>query len=215
MSYFQAKSDLKFMKEFRQDVLELWQIESTAAKNLTSGYSSKAEFQSKLQVEATKIEGYQAARERVAKKILRAARIGAKSRVPTIFTSYPAPAVGGPVLELNLFSAILKDTSHGGLVDNQTIFDAISETLGECESKVKSEFLKLINPLYWIKEIIELILRIPFMIIEATGFDIGKVEDHLISKLFKFLELLAIGYLLLKLKVSDENLGQIILKLFR
>jgi hypothetical protein len=91
MSYFQARSDLKFMRVFRQDVLDLWQIEITAAKNLTPGYRSKGEFQSELQVEATKIQGYQAVRERVAKKILRAARIGAKLRVPTIFTSYPAP----------------------------------------------------------------------------------------------------------------------------
>lgn len=47
------------------------------------------------------------------------------------------PAVGGPIIRQKVFSAILKDMSHGDQVNNQTIYDAINQTIGECEANVK------------------------------------------------------------------------------
>ena len=193
MSYFQAKSDLKFIRNFHQSLVELWRIETEVAKNINfSTYRSKMDYQSALQAQASKIKGYQEVRTCVAKGVLRAERIGSRFRVPIIFESYPAPAVGGPVIRLKVFSAILKDMSHGGLITKQAIYDALNQTIGECEASVSVEKRRLINPIYWIKELIVAIIRIPFMLIEASGFDVSKVEDHLLGRIFKAFEIVII-----------------------
>lgn len=215
MSYFQATSDLKFIRNFHQSVEELWRIENEVAKNINfSAYRSKMDYQSALQAQASKIRGYQEVRRCVAKGVLRAERIGSRFRVPIIFESYPAPAVGGPVMRLKVFSAILKDMSHGGLITEQAIYDALNQTIGECEASVSIEKRRLINPIYWIKELIVAIIRIPFMLIEASGFDVSKVEDHLLGRIFKAFEIGIILYVLIKLGFEKEAIQQILLKLF-
>jgi len=203
------------MRNFHQSVVELWQFEKEAAKNIDfSGYRSKRDYQTALQAEASKMSGYQEVRRRVAKGVLRAERIASRLGVPIIFTSFPAPAVGGPIIEQKVFSAILKDMSHGGLIDNQSIYDSLNQTIGECEAMVSVEFRRLINPLYWIKELIVAIIRIPFMLIEASGFDVSKVEDHFIGRFFKLLEIGLILYVLLRLGIGKESIQQILIKLF-
>jgi len=141
-------------------------------------------------------------------------RIATRFGIPIIFESYPAPAVGGPVIRQGIFSAILQDMSHGGQVTNQMIFDALNQTIGECKAEVASEFKHLINPLYWIKEIIVMIIRIPFIIVQASGFDVSKVEDHFLAKAFKLLEIIVIIYILVRLGIAKESINEILLKLF-
>jgi len=138
LSYLQAKSDLKFMQNFHQTIVELWRFEKKASENLKySDFRDRREYQIALQAEASKIPQYQEVRRRVAKGIMRADRIARCFGVPNIFESYPAPAVGGPIIRQKVFSAILKDMSHGDQVNNQTIYDAINQTIGECEANVK------------------------------------------------------------------------------
>jgi hypothetical protein len=137
MNYFQARSDLQFILEFRDAVLELWELEEQARERLKdrgiSGYRRGLhidERQRRLQQEATKLEGYQEVRERVARKILRANRISLSLGVPTIITSYPMPALAGsaPVIRLSCYEAIIRDTSYVG-VDRQTIYDILTKPL--------------------------------------------------------------------------------------
>jgi hypothetical protein len=203
------------MREFHQLVVELWRIEQEAAKSIKfSDYSSKRDYQTSLQAEASKISGYQEVRRQVAKGVLRAERIASHFGVPINFISYPAPAVGGPIIEQKVFSAILKDISHGGLLNNQAIYDAINQTIGECEARLSIEKKRLINPFYWIKELIVAIIRIPFMLFEASGFDVSKIEDHFIGRFFKLLEIGIVIYILLRLGIEKESIQQILIKLF-
>jgi hypothetical protein len=44
------------------------------------------------------------------------------------------------------------------------------------------------------------------MIIEATGFDVSKVEDHFLAKLFKLIEVIVIFYVLIRLGAGKETL---------
>lgn len=217
MSYLQARSDLIFMLSFKKAILQLWKIEGEADKafgRTKSFFDTKQERQYAIQVKATEInENYQDIRELVSKGVGRASRIAIKLGVPIIATSYPAPAVGGPVISIGLFYAILKDTSHGG-IDKQQIYDALNQTIGECEARLSIEKRRLINPLYWIKELIVAVIRIPFMLIEASGFDVSKVEDHLFSKIFKILEIVIIVYILFWLGIGKENIQQFMMKLF-
>lgn len=215
MIYFKAKADLKFMQSFRKDVLKLMQIEHRVQRNLDpNDFFDDGEYQAVIQTSASQIEGYQGVRRSVAKGTLRAERIARQFGIPIIFESYPAPAVGGPVIRQGMFSAILQDMSHGGQVTNQMIDDAMNQTIGECEAQVTREFWRLINPIYWIKEIIVLIIRIPFIIVQASGFDVSKIEDHFFAKAFKLFEVIAIIYILIRLGMEKESIKDILLKLF-
>jgi hypothetical protein len=56
-----------------------------------------------LQKHATILFGdYQKMRERLAKGIPRIKRLGQKMGISIVFDSFPMPAVGGPVLKVNL-----------------------------------------------------------------------------------------------------------------
>jgi len=64
------------------------------------------------------------------------------------------------------------------------------------------------------KEILVSIIRIPFILIEASGFDVSKAEDRLIAKTFKLLEIVVIIYILIRLGLTKEQLQQVLMKLF-
>lgn len=216
MGYLQARSDVRVMQGFRNDVIELWKIENRAAKKLSPGdmrHLSPYERQNIIQAKASKIEGYQGLRERVARGVLRANRIARRLDVPIECASFPMPAVGGPVIHLSAFDAIISDNSYDG-VDQQRIIDALNQAVGECEAEVHAEFLHLINPLYWIKAALVFVIRIPFMLIELSGFDVSKVEDHFLARLFKLLEIVGIIVFLLWLGLSIEEIMQAIMTLF-
>lgn len=215
MSYFQARSDLKFIKDFKQDVSELWKIEDQTAKKIRDGdFDSYDEYQTVLQAVSSDVEGYTDVRNGVARGVLRAERIATRLGIPVMCQSYPAPVVGGPVIQQSFFSAILRDMTHGSKIERQMIKDAINQTIGECEARLSIEKRRLVNPLYWIKEIIVAIIRIPFMLIEASGFDVSKVEDHFLGRLFKIFEIGFILYILIKLGFEKESIQQILMKLF-
>ena len=222
MSYFQARSDLNFMLRFQDSVLRFWHFEDQAIEQLKGRGASLSprdlhpdERQKLIQCEASKIEGYQQIREQVAKGLLRANRIASRLQVPIGLQSFPMPALAGraPVIELSCFDALIRDTSYGG-VERQVIYDGLNQTIGECEARVAREFRRLINPLYRVKELLVLIIRIPFLLIEASGFDVSKVEDHFLAKAFKLAEIAFIVYLLIRLGFTKQELRDFLMAIF-
>lgn len=218
MIYFKPKFNLKFMREFKADVRELWKQENTATRNLKK--SGRLDFiymkddrVDAIISEAKRQEGYVELRERVAKNVLRAMSLARSLGVPVDLTSCPAPSIGGYTIPVNIFYAILHDTSHGG-ISGHMIIDAIDQTIGRLEELVKKDLRRLLNPFYWLKELVKLILRIPFLLIKATGFDVSKIEDHLFGKIFKLLELAGLVYLLIRLGLKIEAVQQLVTSLF-
>lgn len=212
MGYLQARSDLHFMREFAAVVLELWEIETKAAERLTDGqrrYTSPRTRKTTIQWQASKIESNVHVRERVVRGALRANRIARRLGVPIEYTSYPGPAAGGPIIELTLFDATFRDTSHDG-VERRFTLDALDQTIGECEANVNAEFWRLINPFCWVKETLILIIRIPFIIIQWSGFDVSKVEDHFLGRVVKLLEIMVLIALLVWVGLTREELRQVV-----
>ncbi|AKU26975.1 hypothetical protein AVP43_02732 [Geobacillus stearothermophilus] len=76
MSFFKAKSDLQFMREFREDVIKLWELEKNAYETIAhhSSFSySPSEFQQLIQQKATEMyPEYQEIRSRIATCFLQA-----------------------------------------------------------------------------------------------------------------------------------------------
>ena len=116
MHYFQVKSDHRFMKVFRDSVAVLWNFEASASNQIdwSTAWMAGSTTQSLLQSAASKLKGYQEQRENVASKIPQAITIADRYDVPIYVQSFPPVAVGGPVISVNLFQAILSDDSWGG-----------------------------------------------------------------------------------------------------
>jgi hypothetical protein len=205
MKWLESRSDLCFMQEFRNKVFRLLEIEGRAATAFEGGfYMLPHERQAHIQTLAYKIAPeYPQVREEVARDVVRAIRIARRYGVPVDGKSAPPPAVGGIVVPVNLFYAVLGDNSYGG-IPGQAVVDTLNQALGVLEERCRREFLRLLNPVNWLWGVLTVVLRIPFKLVEATGFDAGKVEDHLLGKVFKLVELTAILYVVAKLGIGQD-----------
>jgi hypothetical protein len=149
VSYWSAKSDLDFMLRFRADVFELFKHEGKAEQELRQGgaYMSQRELRDAVKSVATKNDpdGYQAVRLRLAVGVSRAVRIGRELGVPADLLTYPPAAIGGPVIDVNIFEATLTDPSWGG-VDRQHTVDTLNRAIGACDERVRVERRRVLNP---------------------------------------------------------------------
>lgn len=202
MLYFTTKVDIAFLKNFKQKVEALWKLEEEIRKSFNpSAFIMGNDYRQMVLDKATSCDEGRKLREELAKDISRAVQIASKNYVVIDFKSVPAPAVGGAILPVNMFYAILQDTSYDG-VDDNWIRDKIDETIGQAERRLKVELFKLFNPLYWLYSLLGFVVRIPFHLISISGFNVSKVEDHFLGKLFKLAEVGVIIYVLVKLGIE-------------
>lgn len=204
MIYFKAKKNIEVVERFRNLVEEFWDI----GANLRQRQRRMSRHEDISDEEIKLLERLDKLREEIAKSTPKLIRLANQNGVQATLKSYPAPMVGGPIITLNVFNAILNDDSHSG-VDHQRIIDTINTLIGQLEERVEREFRKLINPFFWLGLLIEKILRFPFWLLSKTGFDVNKIEDHFWGKFFKVLEVLIILYIAIRLGVSDEIISKI------
>lgn len=215
MLYFTNKNDVFFLKHFKQKVETLWKLEADVRRSFKpSAFLSGNEYREAVLDRATSSDKGKALREELAKDIPRAVDIAYKNRVSINFKSLPAPIVGGAIIPVNLFYAILKDTSYDG-VDQGWIRDKINETIGRAERKLKTEFINLFNPFYWCYSAMVFIIRIPFHLVSISGFNVSKVEDHFLGKLFKLIEIFVIVYVLVKLGIKKIDIVNFITEIIK
>ena len=216
-SYLRAKRDLQLVLSYQKDLNRLWQIEAAAAGRLQDGHGTRwvlpSERQALIQQEASQDPDYQIVRDRVARATNKMLWIARRNGVAVDMKSLPAPAVGGAIIPINVFDAVLRDISHGG-IDQQWIVDAVNQTRGEAVERVQDEFWKLINPFHWLKDLLVAIIRLPFTLIEASGFSVEKVEEHFLGKLFKLAEVALLIYVAVKLGFTKDELKELFEKLF-
>ncbi len=188
MYYFDAKSDLLFMNSFKDE------FDFFCSKN-----------DDRPDVKLKKV------RENIAKKTIKAIKISGKYGVVTDILSYPSPITGGTVFPVNIYRAILNDNSKRAQVTSELIMDNINQTIGQIEFKMRKDLKNISNPFFWIKLLFVRIVRIPFMILNVSGFNIDKIEDHFISKVFKLAEFLLIVWFLCKWGFEASEIKQYII----
>jgi hypothetical protein len=208
--YFGAKKDLKFLKQFTKDAIEMIDIE---AKVQMGNYTmiSPSELREIRRDKAAEKEGYLELRERVAENVIHTIRLAQRMGIPIDLHSYPAPAVGGPVVPINLFQAILNDTSYGG-VEKQYIIDALKQTIGQYDRLVQKQFWQIVNPFFWLKEAILLVVRLPYTILLLSGFDIAKIEQELWAKLLSLAWIVAAISILIRYGFDQQQILSVILE---
>ncbi len=215
MIYFSTKSDLLFLRQFKERVEGLWELEARVRQSLKpSVFLCGSEYHEAVLARATSTERGRALREELAKDISRASDIAHKNGATIDVQSIPAPGVGGVIIPVNLFYAILKDTSHGG-VDQDWIRDTINETIGRTQQRLRLERVNMFNPLYWLYQVLVFLVRIPFHIVSVSGFDVSKVEDHFLGKVFKLVEIGVVIYVLIRLGLDKTDIAKYIMDLVR
>ncbi|MBI3933384.1 MAG: hypothetical protein HY316_01745 [Acidobacteria bacterium] len=78
------------------------------------------------------------------------------------------------------------------------------------EADEKREFRKLVNPGWWVLGVLKFVIQIPFRLVSLSGFDVGKVEDHFLAKVFKLAEVIFILFVLWKLGIERTRLVDIV-----
>lgn len=210
MIYFQTKKDLEFLKKFKHNIHSLYEIENAVPEPRAMLFI-ESDMQKYRQEEASKNPNYQGLREEIAKNTVYATRIISKVNIGLTITSYPAPAVGGPVIYINMLDAILNDYTHGG-VEPQLIIDTLNKTIGIYERLVEEEFYNMINPLYWIKSMFLLIIKMPYNILKLSGFDVAKIEQALWGKAINLLWMLMLIKMLIDYGFNNNDILSLLLK---
>ena len=185
VDYIKAKSELRFVREYRALVKKLREVQGD-------------------------LKEYKRFRECVVKRVLRVRRIAYRLGVPVKIIVRPPDYESDVQLDL-FFDVLVPDIRHFNRF-YRFILDAIDQTIGECEANVESQFMRLVNPVCWIKDVVKFIIRIPFLVIDASGFDVRKLEDHVLSKLVMLIWILVLICILIYLGAGKEQIREFLMR---
>jgi hypothetical protein len=114
--------------------------------------------------------------------------------VPTQVTSYPAPAIGGPVIHGDLLNCVIDQRIGHSSVSKAEVVDAMDKCIGMAQNVQEHLFWKqAVNPLYYLIMAAGFVLRIPFLILEEAGLP-HDAEKSVWGHIFKVLEFVALAW---------------------
>jgi hypothetical protein len=115
------QSDIEFLETFRQKVKDYLFLGYAPVEGWGSG--------SHTMHEALKNPDFQQLRREINEMKWRANQLLSDLAIPTIIVQYPAPAVGGPVLQFNLIDLITNNLSERNL-NVEWVIDRIDQAIG-------------------------------------------------------------------------------------
>jgi hypothetical protein len=195
MIYFATRSELSQMRSLLQKFERIIAIEQTIKNQLReegNEYLSPSGMFKDIRNEASKREPeYQELRASYAKLIPIANKICDREKVSWYRQGYAAPIEGGMAYQGSVFKFVLNRPSD--IVDIDTdVRDTINQTIGSFEQKLADEFRRLVNPLYWLVQGFIFIVRLPFKILEISGFNVDIIQEHLVARFFQLLYVIAL-----------------------
>jgi len=201
MIYFTTKDELEHMRSLLRTFESIIAIESTTSERLREAgteYLTPYGMFKHIRKEAAKnYPEYQELRTAYAKMIPRANQISKRENVPWYKEGIAALIEGGMPFQGSIFEFVLKRPS--AIIDIDTdVRDTVNQIIGILEHKEIHEFRQIINPLYWLKVVIIFIVRLPYSILELSGFDVEKIQDYLIFRTFQLLYVIALILILVR-----------------
>jgi hypothetical protein len=103
-----------------------------------------------------------------------------KAGISASITYTPPPMIGGLVRNIDFFSNLFNLSQFS--IAPQLVVDSLDRAIGNYNVYNNRFTKKLINPIYWVGELI----RVPFHIAHFAGFDENKLEFSLFGKIYKF-----------------------------
>lgn len=115
-----------------------------------------------------------------------------------IAKSYPAPAIGGHILSVNLYNSIINPQIGHKIIEKTMIIDAVEKSIAVARGAEKQVLIHWACPWNWFIDLGALIIRIPFIILRRAGLP-AKVEENIISHAIKVIFIIIlITYLMYK-----------------
>jgi len=111
--------------------------------------------------------------------------------IPLSVFYQPPPRIGGYSQTVDVIVNIF------GLwefqISPELVFDSVDRGIGAYERACEKLFRKIFNPFYWLGMLVVWVLRLPFKLLGAAGFDAARAEESLFGKAFKLFWGLAVG----------------------
>ncbi len=194
MIYFTIKSDRKFLEDYYESARSYLYM-----KNTEMGGGTVSEINAE-------IARARSLREKLARGLPRAKRLASIFQIPVVAFDPVSKA------QCHAFSTLINDDSVGLIEDDQKL-DLLNETIGACLEVERSQFLKLVNPFYWVSLSISKVLRLPFWVLETAGFKSESFEKSLAGSVVRLIELLLILAFLIYVGFSGPELKEVIKEL--
>lgn len=185
-TYFQAAKAVKVFTEYRRLTQAYWQAQPPLGRDAWMN----------ADLPAPENEESQQIREQIIALYPEASTSANRMAVPVTGQSFPPPTIGGPIIPINVLYGAFDRRQGYGLMPKQDVLDGINRCLAQAVAVKKTLFWhQLINPIWWVVEVIAYILRIPFMILRRAGVP-AKVEESIwghIVKIVVFIVIVLIG----------------------
>jgi len=185
-TYFQARKAVKVFTEYKRLTVAYWEAQPQPGEHAWMAGN----------LPAPENEESQRIREQIIALYPEASTSANRMGVPVTGQSFPPPMLGGAVIPINvLYGAFDRKQGYGDM-PKQDILDGIHRCLAQAIAVKKALFWRqLVNPVWYITEIIAYILRIPFLILRRAGVP-TTVEESIwghIVKILVFIAMILIG----------------------
>ena len=208
MIYFSVKTDLDFIRAYRETFTQMRSIENEVkakSQNLRKNYITARGWHEDMIKKAQEIEEYKTVREKYTMGLRRTISIADRHRVPHRIKIQSAPLEGNHYFDGSHFEAILHPPSL--LADLDTpIYDTLNQILGVLERNTVEEFHKLINPLFWLQQTFTWMIRLPFTVMKMSGFNVDVIQQHFWGKFCQLVYIVVLLIILLKLGVDIASI---------
>jgi len=151
--YVEARRTAALFGQLRNAAIEFWKVSSEGDWNRVA--------RARQRVNALSVPAQTAADE-----------LGVGFR----FTSYPAPALGGPVYTVSVFQTICEPDAARGSVSKQMVIDVIDQCIGAANEIVERGRRRLRRPWNWPIMLVGFLLRIPTMIMDEAEVPVSAQE---------------------------------------
>ena len=200
---------MKKINKFEVLLKEFCQMENEGKKIYYKDYHNSYDFPQPRETQSTvqKIcmqkynSTYQTCRTELAKQIPSMQKIAHKLGINSYRVGQAPAVIGGAQYEIEIFNSLLEQSGYTEL-EPTVVFDTVSKMKGELNENIRSEWRRILNPLTWTS----FILKIPFLLIKQTGFNIDKIENELWGKLIKTGCLVLLLWVLLRWGFTKEQI---------
>ena len=111
--------------------------------------------------------------------------IVAAADVDCLITWTPPRMVGGPTQQINLLANVFD--LHRFLITPDHVIAVLERSIGVYKTDRRHSILRTYSPFWWLKWLFVWILRIPFYVIDAAGFDADRFERSILGRAIKAL----------------------------
>lgn len=159
-TYFQAAKAVKVFTEYKRLALAYWEAQPRDNRGWMGRDLPRPEND-----ESSRI------REQIIHLYPEASASADEIGVNVIAQNFPPPNIGGgPVIPVNLLLGVVDQDQGYSHLSKQRVLDTVERFLAEATAlKRRLLWRQLLNPIWWIIEIVAYVLRIPFLILQRAG----------------------------------------------